>query len=311
MVRSRTKAVLGIFGVIVATTIAGFWSVWGTIENFHEGWYTHSLWSNLLLAAVQYVGWPLGFAFLSCIAIWRPAIGSALFALIGVGLNAFLFGFRNGPGIVLILVPCLMLAVLFGVGRTPKPRVAAEILLGVPMVIMVVIGTPLLWKVSHRLTAISSGALTWKAPSETMVWAPPGPGWTTSGSSFAEAESICDRLAADGKSIVAKPTYLWRLPTAEEAIHALNRGGVPAGCRLGRTPGFQPCFNEPDKEAPLWNPYCPIIYWWTASHDQSGKVLRVAYNGYVLPVDPCANGYTGFRAVRVDTYPEAARSLFR
>jgi len=297
MKRSKSKTICGVTAVALCTVVACFWSVWGTIENFHEGWYQRTTLENLLLSVVQYVGWPIGFALLAVVGIWQPRLGAILFVSIGILLNAFLFGFRNAVGIQWILVPCLLIGMLFGLGDVPYRRWATGIVVGLPMAIILGIGIPLMWKVSHRLTEISNNSLFWKSGDVTLVWAPPGPGWPQSGVEHRQAEYISDHLTLDGRSLSKQPLHLWRLPTVDEAVLALNRGGKPAGCVFGGKPGFQPCKTEPDKEAPLWDPFSQVIYWWTGTDDAKGKNLRVAYNGYVLPVSKRATGDTGFRAV--------------
>ena len=41
--------------------MACFWAFWGIIENFHEGWYFDSTWSNLAPMFGQYLSFMLGF----------------------------------------------------------------------------------------------------------------------------------------------------------------------------------------------------------------------------------------------------------
>lgn len=298
MAGSKWKVVCGIVAVMICTAIAELWSIWGAIENFHEGWYRRSLVQNLLLAAVQYWIWPIAFALLGVLAIRKPKIGAVLFACIGILLNVFLFGFRNSAGVELILVPCLILAVLFWFSAFPRRALAIWACAGLPILTIVAISLPLGWKVAHRITAIQDQPLVWQTGSETLVWAPPGPGWSAGGESYQVAVDTCSHLAPNGRTIGAKALNLWRLPTVEEAVHALDRGGQPAGCQYTGKPGFQDCRTEPDKEAPLWDPYSPVIYWWSATDDARGRNLRVAYNGYVLPVSKRGEGSTGFRAVR-------------
>ena len=39
--------ILGWVAVSISTGIAGLWALWGSIENFHEGWFSTSLELNL------------------------------------------------------------------------------------------------------------------------------------------------------------------------------------------------------------------------------------------------------------------------
>jgi hypothetical protein len=299
---AKWRVACGVGAVGLCIIVASYWSAWGTIENFHEGWYKKSLADNLTMALVQYLGLPLGFAFLAAVAIWKPRLGSALFVLAGILVNSVLFGFRNAVGIQLILIPCLLLAALFVFGLVPHRHIAIGIALGLPIAIIIGVGVPLAWKVSHRLSYIPDRPLLWATSSETLVWAPPGPGWSAIGVDYRQALNTCDHLTPDGRSVDAHPQHLWRLPTVGEAVRAMNRGGRVAGCGYSGNLGPQSCKSEPDKEAPMWDPYSPIIYWWTSTDDAIGSNLRVSYSAYVHAVSKRRNGYTGFRAVRVATF---------
>ncbi len=182
MAKPVWRAICGGGAVALSILIAGYWAVWGTIENFHEG-YLPSFGQNLTLALVQYLAWPIGFALLATLGIWKPKLGATVFVAVALALNLFLFRFQNFVGIVLILAPCVLLAVLFGIGTVPWPRIATWLVLGGPLLLMFGIGAPLAWKVSHRLDRIPMDPLVWKTSHETLVWAPPGPGWPLKGTS--------------------------------------------------------------------------------------------------------------------------------
>jgi hypothetical protein len=51
----KWQRIVGWSAVSISTLVAGFWGFWGSIENFHEGWYFTSLWRNLVLMLVQYL----------------------------------------------------------------------------------------------------------------------------------------------------------------------------------------------------------------------------------------------------------------
>ncbi|MBC8350439.1 MAG: hypothetical protein H8E66_00525 [Planctomycetes bacterium] len=44
---SKWHRIVGWIAVVLSTAITCFWAFWGIIENFHEGWYFESVWSNL------------------------------------------------------------------------------------------------------------------------------------------------------------------------------------------------------------------------------------------------------------------------
>jgi hypothetical protein len=57
--------------------------------------------------------------------------------------------------------------------------------------------------------------------------------------------------------------------------------------------------TKPDKESPLWNPYSPIVYWWTSSQLSDSGAYSVDFNGKVYDRNKGSNmGSQGFRAVR-------------
>lgn len=295
---TRATTLAGWLAVLIALAIGSFWAYWGTIENFHEGWYYHSLGQNLALMFGQYLLWPILFCALASLGVWRPKVGGAAFVVAGLTIDAVLFKFKNPVGNELFLAPCVALGALFFFGRVGQPRLAIGLVVGVPVGLMLCLGAPLGWRVSHRLALGFSGPVMWQAGGETLEWAPPGPGWPTRGGmSPAAAAQICDRLDSTGYHLENHHVGIWRLPTAKEAVAALNRGGSPAGCRYVGPGVFPPCDTLPDKEAPLWDPYSMIIYWWTSSEDERGEDLRVAYNGFVLATNGRADD-TGFRAVR-------------
>ncbi len=296
--RSLARRAMGWTAVVLSLAIAGLWAFWGTIENFHEGWYSPNVWQNLKLSLVQYLIWPLIFAGLASVGVLRPRLGAALFVAVGLALEMFLFHFRNAASLMLILGPCLVLALLFFWGRIAPAKPAVILLLAGPGVLMLGIGAPLLWKVTHRRTEFSDAPLAWPAQHPSLIWAPPGPGWPQKGGMTAgEAEWTCDHLDETGRQVLPSPVHLWHLPAVQEAIAALAVHGSLAGCRYAGPNRFEPCDVTPDKEGPLWNVYSPVIYWWTSSYDPQGGDLRVSYNGYVLPTGGRAD-YTAFRAVR-------------
>ena len=55
----------------------------------------------------------------------------------------------------------------------------------------------------------------------------------------------------------------------------------------------------PDKEAPLWNPYSMVIYWWTSDEADASRAYIVVYNGRVNSVLKKAGpAYMACRCVR-------------
>ncbi len=50
---NNKKNITGWIGVVFTVIIAGFWAYWGANENFHEGWYSVSIWENLFMRVCQ------------------------------------------------------------------------------------------------------------------------------------------------------------------------------------------------------------------------------------------------------------------
>src|SRR6185503_833418 len=112
---SRARRFAGWTAVATSTAVSSFWAFWGSIENFHEGWYHRELWRNLALAAVQYLPWmfiPLG---AGLAGLWRPAAGVAIHAGFAAGA-LWLFGLPS-VGAALLALPLILLAFLYGYGR--------------------------------------------------------------------------------------------------------------------------------------------------------------------------------------------------
>lgn len=292
----RLRKALGFVTVCLTLIVATWWCVSNTSECFVEGWYKHTLVANLALMFGGYLLWPLLFVGLGVLASLWPRVGAIMFAAAGILTNVFMFRFPNLAGLELILLPCLLLAAGFLVGEVPRPKLTATLTALVPLAGISFDSIPNYWLVSHRLTKLPTGPLGWKAGDQTLFWAPPGPGWPNRNVSYAEAQRCCDFLDQQGTRLLNHPVRFWRLPTVQETVAALNRGGVPAGCAYYGAVGPQPCDRVPDKEAPLWDPFSPVIRWWTASSDPYGMDLVVTYNGIVAPSRKSLVT-AGFRAV--------------
>lgn len=117
---------------------------------------------------------------------------------------------------------------------------------------------------------------------------------------YNKVEEIAAHLSADGHTLMPEPQGIWRLPTIDEAVRSLTRNGHNARGVWARDRGravYQLC---PDKESPLWEPYSPVIYWWTQSKGpRENTRYGIAYNGYVKVVNERSGWASlGFRLVR-------------
>ena len=129
----------------------------------------------------------------------------------------------------------------------------------------------------------------------TLIWAPEGPGWNSKhpwggypswdmialyGVSPAgsgdkpgyegrhatakdmETTGLCRYLSEDGTTLMTEPQDIWRMPTTDEIVRSLVRGGENAGCTLRQAQGEAwdgesgnaDCSRQPNKDTPLWAP---------------------------------------------------------
>jgi hypothetical protein len=142
----------------------------------------------------------------------------------------------------------------------------------------------------------------------TLTWAPEGPGWNRHGADGAylswealagyggTGAGLCGHLNDDGTALLRAPARTWRLPTADEVVRSLTRGGTNAGCTWDGRPGQARCTRPPDKETPLWAPDQPAIYYITSDEAGDQHVLGVNYTGGITPHRRTSG--VGYRCVR-------------
>ncbi len=165
-----------------------------------------------------------------------------------------------------------------------------------------------------------------------LVWAPKGPGWNwkqpwggypswdmlalygvppvgfgekpgyearhASANDMATT-GLCRYLSEDGSTLMAERQDIWRMPTAEEIVRSLVRGGENAGCTWDGESEKALCERSPNKETPLWAPDEAPIYYWSADEYDEGEAYYISYNGRVSwqPKD-WGNPRHGYRCVR-------------
>lgn len=76
--KENLRKYLGWFGVSISLILSCLWAYWGAMENFHEGWYSDSLWENLLMFVFQYLLMTFLFVLLAVIALRWKKLGLAL-----------------------------------------------------------------------------------------------------------------------------------------------------------------------------------------------------------------------------------------
>ena len=91
---NATRAIAGWAAVAISTTLGPFWAFWGSIENFHEGWFYPDPWRNLVLMTVQYLPWMFVPIAAGLLGLWRRALGVAAHVLLAAGAF-WLFGIRS------------------------------------------------------------------------------------------------------------------------------------------------------------------------------------------------------------------------
>jgi len=311
---TRNEAIAGWIALAISILVAGLWAFWGTLECFHEGWWAPTLGGRLLQALAYHT--PLAITLLLLtLAIRWPRFGAVLYFGSGAIFSVFIFRERWGQldlAAVLSWLPVTVLVIAVGVlwwfGR-PRPLKLAFLLgLGLPLLVSLACAVEPVWRIAHRVDDGIRTARLVEGNEVSLVWAPAGPGWvrdTRHSADWHEAVEICAHLSADGTAICDEPQHIWRLPTVDEAVRSLTRGGKNAGGVWDKETGRATYRVQPDKESPLWDSYAETIYWWTATEADADHAWRIVYNGscWQLPKE-LGMGSQGFRAVR-DPEPPA------
>lgn len=292
----RIHRVLGWTAVFISTGIACFWAYWGSNENFHEGWFATSIWQNLGLMLVQYLSPMLIVMVVSVLVLRWHRVALALLLTCAIAVAWFLRGHPGVASLIAILLVAIGFLYQFG---SPEPRSWAwRCLLMLPLAVAVAFSIVSGWQAVHRLDDGNYGMRQVKGNGVTLMWAPEGPGWPDTGTTWNEATKTCARLNFDGHSLADAPKNLWRLPTVDEAVRSLvfrgsNAGGV-----------WNPLLHEahyqttPDKDSPLWKVHSPVIYWWTSTEVDKSQAYYISNNGYVIQVPKeISAGYLAYRCV--------------
>jgi len=312
----RKSAILGWIAVGISTLISSLWAFWGVFESFHEGWYFKSLSQNLKLT-LGYIALMLVLVTLSVIALRWPRTGGSLYQLLGVGFGVWILMTRKAltPKVVLgwlpALLPVLVLGILFWVGRPAPVSLAYTISVLLPLLVAVGFAIEPVTRIAGRIDDGNRGVRIVQGNGVKLVWAPEGPGWPHPdphdriwltqwrGPTWEQAQRVCRYLTADGTAVANTPQDVWRLPTVEEVVRSMTRHGANCGGFWNPVSAQASYTTKPDKESPLWDPYSPVIYWWTASQPNSAQAYGIDFNGRIYNRYKQSNlGSQGFRAVR-------------
>jgi len=148
---NNKKNILGWIGVLLTVVIAGIWAYWGANENFHEGWYSASIWENLFMLIVQYLLFTIIFVLLAVFALRWKWIGLILHIALGAFCMFFFTGANFSVVGLLIVIPLISLGLIYFFGD-PKPKKwAYRLVLLVPLTIILIISIPQGIKCSHRM----------------------------------------------------------------------------------------------------------------------------------------------------------------
>ncbi len=302
--KAQKKAVagwIGWVGVAITVVISSLWAYWGAIENFHEGWYSSSMWENLFMLLFQYLLFTIVFVTLAAVALRWRRIGLALH----IATAGFSYWFFSGASFsvvgLMIVIPIIALGLLYYFGEPRPKKWAYRIIIIIPLLIILAFSLPNAIRVSQRMNDRDFGVRVVEGNGVVLAWAPRGPGWPDAGTSWQEAQRVCTYLSEDGTTIMEEAQNFWRLPTADEAVRSMMLHGENAKGVWHPEQEKAVYERTPDKETPLWDVHSKVIYYWTAdtspTDDRSAYII--VYHGGVYPKRKTeGQSYLSFRAVK-------------
>lgn len=292
---------LGWIGVGITLIFSSLWAYWGAIENFHEGWYSYSIWENLFMLFFQYLLFTIVFVLLALVSLRWKRIGLALHILAAAVSIWFFSGATFSVLGGMIVLPILAIGLIYFFGKPEPKKWAYRLILAVPLLVILAISIPQGIKLSQRIDDQNFGARLIEGNGIALIWAPRGPGWPDKGTSWDEAQRICRYLSEDGTEIMSEPQNIWRLPTVDEAVRSMLIHGENAGGAWDPVEGKANYTRTPDKESPLWDIHSKVIYYWTADtsarNDHRSNII--VYDGGIFDrVKTESQSYLSFRAVK-------------
>jgi hypothetical protein len=296
-VTSNKRQILGWIAVGLSTAITCFWAFWGILENFHEGWYHKSFLSNLGLMFIQYLSPMLIVMGVTLVSIYWPRLGGSLHMVFALFLVWFFGGVHAGA--FLLIVPLVIFGILYWVGRPQPRKVATYLVIGLPLLIIIILGTPHFIRVVTRVSDGDFGTRLVEGNGVILIWAPRGPGWPDEGVYWTDAIQACRYLSEDGTTILEEPQNIWRLPTIDEAVRSQARHGENSGGVWDPLTKKATYEITPDKETPLWDMHSPVIYLWTSEEKDDLWAYMFAYNGRIAHRQKTGGQrYHSFRCVK-------------
>ncbi|MFX0011037.1 MAG: DUF1566 domain-containing protein [Candidatus Hermodarchaeota archaeon] len=297
----KWKKFLSRTAISITILLSSLWAFWGIVENFHEGWYSRSIWENLFIMVIQYMSLSIIFVILGLVALHWRKIGLGIFTVVAIFLAIFFSGGSFAVIGIMIVIPLVGLGLLFFLGKLPPKSVrrARLAIIIVPLVVTIISGIPGAFRVSQRIDDGNYGMRTIEGNGVTLIWAPSGPGWPDCGISWEEAKNRSVYLAENGTILMDVPQNIWRVPTVDEMVrsqclHGNQVGGV--WNNITKTASYE---KTPDKETPLWKVYSKVIYYWTDTEISESRAYYITYAGIVYERDKQdAYAYLSFRAVK-------------
>jgi hypothetical protein len=295
--QDNKQQIIGWIAVGISTAITCFWAFWGIIENFHEGWYYSSWFSNLGLMFVQYLSPMLIFMGAALVSIYKPRIGGGFHVVIAF-FAAWFFQVFSNAGILVLLVPLIGIGALYWFGRPQPRKIAIALVVGLPFLTLIVAGIGPVLRVSQRLDDGILEARLVQGNNVDLIWAPAGPGWPSSGVNWHEAQQVCQHLDEDGLTRTPMSLQIWRLPSVDEVVRSMSLHGDNSKGLWDPEAKTTSYKYRPDKESPLWNIHSQVIYWWTATEIDEERAYIIVYDGKVWPRSKnFGPAYLGFRCV--------------
>ncbi|MHB1152421.1 MAG: Lcl C-terminal domain-containing protein [Eubacteriales bacterium] len=295
------KNIIGWIGVGITLIFSGIWAYWGTVENFHEGWYSKSIWENLFMLVFQYLLFTILFVLLATVTLKWKLIGLLLHLILAVFCVWFFSGASFSVLGLMIVMPVAGLGMLYYFGEPEPKKWAYRLLICVPLIIITAFSIPQGIKVSGRINDNDFGTRVVEGNGVTLTWAPRGPGWPDNGTTWEEARRVCRCLSADGTTVMEEEQNIWRLPTVDEAVRSMMLHGENAG-GVWHAQDNKAVYNKtPDKETPLWDVYSKVIYYWTSETDvrDERRAFIIVYHGGVFSkMKTDGQSYQSFRAVK-------------
>lgn len=299
--KANPKSLFGWLGVGITLIFSCIWAYWGSIENFHEGWYSESLWENLFMMFFQYLLVTLILLFAAIVSLKWRIIGAVLHLGLAGFCGWFFFGASFSVVGLMIVIPLVGLGVLYYFGD-PKPKKWAYLLLVlIPTTLILAISIPQGIKVSQRVNDGDFGLRIVEGNGVTLAWAPRGPGWPDQGTTWEEASNIVKYLSEDGLTLLDTEQNIWRLPTIDETVRSMMLHNENAGGLFDSLTTTAQYDLTPDKETPLWDPHSQVIYYWTSetrSDDDRYAYIIVYHGGVFSKRKTDGQDYLSFRAVK-------------